>query len=62
MYDGTAFEVLENFAMDKFDRLWEFHMHEAKRSLRDVRSFDVGRFLTSVFKIKLMYELACGLM
>ncbi|MCK5292705.1 MAG: hypothetical protein KAR39_11905 [Thermoplasmata archaeon] len=62
VYDGTAFEVLENFAMDKFDRLWEFHMGEAKRFLRDVRSFDVGRFLTSAFKIKLMYELACGLM
>jgi hypothetical protein len=62
VYDGSAFEALENFAMDKFDRLWEFHMGEAKRSLRDVRSFDVPKFLTSVFKIKLMYEMACGLM
>jgi hypothetical protein len=62
VYDGTAFEVLENFAMEKFERLWEFHMGEARSSLSDVKSFDVGRFLTSVFKIKLMYELACGLM
>jgi hypothetical protein len=62
VYDGTAFEILETFAIKKFERLWEYHLDEAGESLRDVRSFDVKRFLTSVHKIRLMYEMACGLM
>jgi hypothetical protein len=62
VYDDNAYEVIESFAMEKFENLWEHHMGEAKRNLRDLKSFDVERFLVSVFKIRKMYEMACGLM
>ncbi len=61
VYDNEASEVIESFAMDKFENLWEHHMGEAKRCLKGIKSFDVERFLVSVFKIRKMYELACGL-
>ncbi len=62
VYDDNAFQVIESFAMEKFESLWEHHMGEAKRNLKDLKSFDVERFLVSVFKIRKMYEMACGLM
>lgn len=62
VYGDSAYEVVEAFAMDKFESLWNHHMGEAKRLLSDVKSFDVERFLVSVLKIRKMYEMACGLM
>lgn len=62
VYDDRAYETIESFAMEKFERLWENHIGEARRALGNVKSFDVDRFLTSLYKIRGMYEMASGLM
>jgi hypothetical protein len=62
VYRDNAYEVIESFAMEKFESLWEHHMSQAKASLENLKSFDVEKFLVSIFKIRKMYEMACGLM
>lgn len=61
IYDGDVYEVVRAFARDRFERLWKYHMGQAKRFLKNVESFDAKRFLDSVFRIRRMYELASGL-
>ncbi|TET91248.1 MAG: hypothetical protein E3J35_03275 [Methanomassiliicoccales archaeon] len=61
VYDGSAYEIVESFAMEKFERLWESHIDEARKSLKNVKSFDVDRFFVSLYKIRGMYEMASGL-
>jgi hypothetical protein len=61
VYEGNAYEFLESYAFQKFEKLWNYHMGEAKKQLRDVKSFDAKRFIESVYRIRKMYEMASGL-
>ncbi|UCD92464.1 MAG: class 1 isoprenoid biosynthesis enzyme [Methanobacteriota archaeon] len=62
VYDGSAHKVVESFAMKKFEKLWDRHIGQARSLLKNVKSFDVDRFLSSVHKIRGMYEMSSGLM